>query len=445
LFDLLAGTPPSKSLTAATPSRARRTVDVSGLLTTTPTTRTGRFSRDGGREEQQEHGGGLFYTASATATPRHNRPLQDGGNAVPFTTTTPKSSSTPSQIAKQQLIFSTPAFLRRRHVTVNPPKAPTFIRTLSRTRTLSRVDEVPESEPDIPAEHNRTIGDEGEGGEDDDDDGDAAWKTIGPLRLPRRLGPAKGKGLSSIVAGLRRLEEEAHAEEEEVMREMEMGGDPVSGGGNGNGNGGNASNGPEGREADEETKGTSRPTPVLLSAFDDEGLYDSPPEDGGRQQQPTRVFKKRGQKRTTRRANLRPTRVKRQTSQAGADDEDDDDDDDAVIPETQLASTATTAVNEDDELRLSEPDTGGGSDSDEEFVDARDDGKNNNKKKTAALQQKQSASNKDKDKPEAADGVVKRAVRKVKATAHANFKRLKLRNSGAKGGQAHNSRWRRRR
>jgi hypothetical protein len=36
-----------------------------------------------------------------------------------------------------------------------------------------------------------------------------------------------------------------------------------------------------------------------------------------------------------------------------------------------------------------------------------------------------------------------KAARKVKAMAHQNFKRLKLRNSGAKGGPAHNSRFRR--
>jgi len=40
-----------------------------------------------------------------------------------------------------------------------------------------------------------------------------------------------------------------------------------------------------------------------------------------------------------------------------------------------------------------------------------------------------------------ADGRIKTAARKVNALAHANFKRLKLRNSGAKGGPAHNSRF----
>ena len=41
------------------------------------------------------------------------------------------------------------------------------------------------------------------------------------------------------------------------------------------------------------------------------------------------------------------------------------------------------------------------------------------------------------------DGKIKTAARKVTAMASQNFKRLKLRNTGAKGGPAHNSRFRR--
>ena len=41
------------------------------------------------------------------------------------------------------------------------------------------------------------------------------------------------------------------------------------------------------------------------------------------------------------------------------------------------------------------------------------------------------------------DGKIKTVARKVNALAHQNFKRLKLRNSGAKGGPAHSSRFRR--
>jgi hypothetical protein len=50
-----------------------------------------------------------------------------------------------------------------------------------------------------------------------------------------------------------------------------------------------------------------------------------------------------------------------------------------------------------------------------------------------------------KDKNANRDGKVKTAARKVTALANQNFKRLKLRNSGAKGGPGHNSRFRRKR
>jgi DNA replication regulator SLD2 len=50
-----------------------------------------------------------------------------------------------------------------------------------------------------------------------------------------------------------------------------------------------------------------------------------------------------------------------------------------------------------------------------------------------------------KTKDRTGEGRVKTAARKVGAMAHANFKRLKLRNSGSKGGVAHNSRFRRKR
>jgi DNA replication regulator SLD2 len=43
------------------------------------------------------------------------------------------------------------------------------------------------------------------------------------------------------------------------------------------------------------------------------------------------------------------------------------------------------------------------------------------------------------------DGKIRSVARKVTAAAHQNFKRLKLRNSGAKGPVAHNSRFRRKR
>ena len=277
---------------------------------------------------------------------------------------------------------------------------------------------------------------------------------VAPLRLPRK---PLARGLSSVVAGLRKIEEEALDDDLDVLREMEMAEDkmfagsrlaksvapppppPVEEG---------VDTGPASEAAFD--KEAARPEkPVLLGGFDDENLYDS---DGaqqpqlGRDGQPLRIYKKKGQKRTTRRVNMRPTRAKRSTQMADGDEENSEDD---IVPETQFdASKALGDVDEDDgALRPPSDDTDpdglySNDDDDDDFDDVGDT-KNMARKKPAKAAAK--AKDKKDGKENGEEGVVKKAVRKVKATAHANFKRLKLRNNGAKGGPAHNSRFKRRR
>lgn len=165
----------------------------------------------------------------------------------------------------------------------------------------------------------------------------------------------------------------------------------------------------------------SQEHPRLLGGFDDEGLYDSEPEEQiGRDGQPLRVYKKKGQKRTTRRFNIRPTRTKRPAPGTMADEASGSEDEDS------------NEVEGDSLAPLSGSEFGS---------DAEDDGGSGKVKKTVA---KKSGTEKKKaaDKP---DGPVKKAVRKVNELAHANFKRLKLRNKGSKGGPGLNSRFRRKR
>jgi hypothetical protein len=128
---------------------------------------------------------------------------------------------------------------------------------------------------------------------------------------------------------------------------------------------------------------------------------------------PLPVFKKKGQKRTTRLVKMRPTRTKRPAT-AGQEAESDDE----AVAETQINNAARNMTDEGLDL-LS------GSD----FNDSGSD--------TAAAKKSKSGKK--------SESTVKRVVRKVKATAHANFKRLKLRNTGSKGGPGFNSRFRRRR
>ncbi len=265
--------------------------------------------------------------------------------------------------------------------------------------------------------------------------------------------------MSSVVAGLRKLEEEAFGDEEEVLREMEMemdmGGEErvvgkedvapaekaaveVVGGEKGEVEGGAGQVPPLGLGGDREG---GREAGVLLSGFDDEALFDTLDEEKQRGQ-PLRLFKKRGQKRTTRLANMRPTRARRPAQDQAAEDDQEEEEQEDVVPETQLnpsaaaGTKAAAALTDADELRLSDLD------SDIDFDGSASDGEEGTVK---AKQKKRKAAAKKGAETAKGEGVVKRAVRKVKATAHANFKRLKLKNTGSKGGPGHNSRFRRRR
>ncbi|KAI0409129.1 DNA replication/checkpoint protein [Xylaria palmicola] len=222
-----------------------------------------------------------------------------------------------------------------------------------------------------------------------------------PLRLPRK---PLGRTLSSVVAGLRKLEEEKLDDELEALHEIEdemnqpravRPAVPVS-------------------KAPLEILEPDSQAPQLLGGFDDEGLYDSPTEEvKGRDGLPLRVYKKKGQKRTTRRVNMRPTRAKRpeaQTVGGAALENGGGNGNEEIVTETQ----------------------GDNSDSDFNASDGEDEAPEKKKPQKSAKTTKK-------------EGKIQKAARKVNELAHANFKRLKLRNTGAKGGPGFGSRFRRRR
>ncbi|KAI0551031.1 DNA replication/checkpoint protein [Xylaria curta] len=232
-----------------------------------------------------------------------------------------------------------------------------------------------------------------------------------PLRLPRK---PLGRSLSSVVAGLRKLEEEKLDDELEALHEMENETDP--------------SIVPKpampASKASLEILEPDTQGHQLLGGFDDEALYDSPTEETkGRDGQSLRVYKKKGQKRTTRRVNMRPTRAKRPEApmkdDAGSEIRRGDEDEE-VVPETQFDPSKSIEglpdIDSDSEFNVSDP---------EDSVRER-----KQPKKTA--------------KPEKREGKIQKAARKVNELAHANFKRLKLRNTGSKGGPGFGSRFRRR-
>ncbi|OLN94300.1 DNA replication regulator SLD2 [Colletotrichum chlorophyti] len=223
-----------------------------------------------------------------------------------------------------------------------------------------------------------------------------------PLRLPRK---PMVRGLSAIVASLRKVEEEELDDDLEALREVE----------------GLESSQPQPPPKSKEEKpredllaADSQARNLPLGGFDDEAMYDSVDEEQvGRDGRPLKVFKKKGQKRTTRRVNMKPTLLKRPSTAVEAESHDEDDGD--IVPETQVIR----AVDDEDEL------AGMGSNSDSEFDESA------SKTETTMKTEKV--------------GAVKKAVRKVNQLAHTNFRRLKLKNNGAKGGPGYNSRFRRRR
>ncbi|KAM7204626.1 putative dna replication regulator sld2 protein [Rhypophila sp. PSN 637] len=327
------------------------------------------------------------------------------------------TDKTPSSRSVSKLHFATPAFLRR-------------------------------STAPLPA-----VGENGE------------WK-VDPIKLPRK---PHARGLSNMVASLRKLEEEALDDGLEVMREMEMeaeareslapGSKPIA----------NVATAATGTGSDEaagadKTDNTTTTTtttvqhdkiapeeeqrrperPLLLGGFDDENLYDSQEEQQLDRGQPLRVFKKKGQKRTTRKVNMKPSRVKRQPIAANGDDDDPsdskDDDDEVLVPETQFDSTKSGHQEEGNSL-LDEDAWGSEFDDGDFGHDINDDDDSTVKKRARLKKTPKQETVKDKEN----DGIVKKTIRKVKATAYANFKRLKLKNNGAKGGPGYNSKFRRRR
>ncbi|KAI1080344.1 DNA replication/checkpoint protein [Whalleya microplaca] len=238
-----------------------------------------------------------------------------------------------------------------------------------------------------------------------------------PLRLPRK---PLGRSLSSVVAGLRKLEEEALDDDLEALHEAENEANPTSKP--------PAKKPTKSKEEEVLEPDSQAAPPQLLGGFDDEDLYDSPPEEAlGRDGQPLRVYKKKGQKRTTRRVNMRPTRTKRLELPAGEQAEEDAEE---FVPETQVDATKPDS----DPVDLG---------SDSEFDDAGEEDEEFTEKKSQDKKAKK-AKKPEKEKPEKKEGKVKKAAKKVNELAHANFKRLKLKNHGAKGGPGFGSRFRRR-
>lgn len=185
---------------------------------------------------------------------------------------------------------------------------------------------------------------------------------------------------------------------------------------------------------------------ALLGGFDDEAQFDDidgKEGDAGldRNGRPLRVYKKKGQKRTTRKSNMRPVRAKKPTITTRKEPSEEAEEED-VAPETQEAAEAR---HREDPAQLSGSDFAASGDDEDEDELARDMppiSRKTIRKPASVINSKTATEDKVGDKSESK---IKKTARKVNEFAHANFRRLKLRNNGAKGGPGYNSRFRRRR
>ncbi|KAK4447723.1 putative dna replication regulator sld2 protein [Podospora aff. communis PSN243] len=358
-----------------TPSRTANDVSAVPPIAATPSRRRGSTLNT----SKTPTTSGRYADLNGLTTPLHER----NGSANAAGTKTPSSSV-------RKLQFSTPAFLRRTAAPLPP------------------VDE------------------------------NGEWN-VAPLRLPKK---PLVRSLSNMMAGLRKIEDEALDDEEEAMREMEMEAEGIPVGKNkplppmpaDGEKGGDVEVGDSQLldQAEHEAQ-MRKEKPVLLGGFDDENAYDSSDAEQLDRGQPLRVYKKKGQKRTTRRSNLKPMRARRPAAPAAEADEDDE-----LVPETQFDATKAADENLDGEDLVEGL---SGSDFEGELSDSDDETKAKAKAKKASAKDKGKAATGKEEK----EGTVKKAVRMVKASAHANFKRLKLKNKGTKGGPGYNSRFRRKR
>jgi DNA replication regulator SLD2 len=370
-------TPSKKTAIGPTPQKDGQVLGIFDLL------------EQGGTPSKGPDGSGINIQASIHATPRkpnskvhgtpcHARTPSSTGKmsmldkfATPLTNLHPNEhiETTPSSISKLQ--FSTPSFLKRDNQRLQVP----------------------------PTSNNEEL----------------LGLSPEPVRVPRK---PLVRGLSSILAGLRKIEEEAADEDLEALYEME--------------------NDIRTKDNPETNKTVSTPKDIAvvddnrprlpLGGFDDEAMFDNEPEEMknqtlGRDGKSFKVYKKRGQKRTTRLVKMRPSRSKPQALPENSQDHGEDELERApeMVPETQ-ADDATG------------------------FTDTRNFDSDSQSEYTASeggTRYKRPDQGRKKDRTK--DGKIVTVARKANAIAHQNFKRLKLRNSGAKGGVAHNSRFRRKR
>ncbi|KFY58162.1 hypothetical protein V496_06229, partial [Pseudogymnoascus sp. VKM F-4515 (FW-2607)] len=245
-------------------------------------------------------------------------------------------------------------------------------------------------------------------------------------RMPKR---SLVRGLSSMLASLREMQEEALDDDLDALREMESGLPPPNAGPKQTLPKPQAPKPQESVQVGDSQQLTDFPFIDFPDLDFNNGGKDADDELGEREQAiadrdgKLPVYKKKGQKRTTRKVNIRPVRTKAPVQEAApatySDSEDDeygageDDGQDGdtqnpdLVPDTQEGFEADSLP-----LYKAVRNFDSGSDSGTEYT-ASEGGTRYKRSKQKATGRKQ----------------------KVGAQAHTNYKRMKLKNSGAKGGR----------
>ena len=241
-------------------------------------------------------------------------------------------------------------------------------------------------------------GKEGGGGE---------WSPV-YVRSPPPGKPA-GKGLRALVEGLRGMEDEAWGDEEDVLREREMEGGESQG------------------RAGAVLVGDSQVGERKLGADGEGGSEEEEDLAGGKEGQggAKKAWRKKGQKRTTRRVTMKPNVARWQPEpewKAGAGDEHEGEEEAVIVRETQQASQGAA-----DSCAADTP-------FDPDVDPASQPMKSNGKRKPNPALASTCA-------PPLAQDIdskttAKSRKKKIPATAHANFRALKIKNKSSKAKRA---------
>lgn len=254
----------------------------------------------------------------------------------------------------------------------------------------------------------------GGGANGDDAEDSFSWSPVA-VRRPMRPKPVM-RGLSALVKGLREMEDAKLDDEMEMLREMEGAGQ-------------------------EHKQSQSKKAPKICvkdsqapdmplgpdgqgwSEDDDDDVNALKADGMDRNGKPLKVWKKKGQKRTTRRVMIRPNTAKWKPEPAWKGGREVDSEDEVVaVEETQLVphGQAKAAADEIDDLQT-----------DDEYVSAGlVDGDDAPKSQSTTKGGKE----KGRSKQSAGSQPPKEKKKKaVSATAHTNFRALKIKNKQSKG------------